>query len=151
LSKAIQLIAGQFCVLQQFGSVIDLWEGNSHNFKMINSESQDLIFLTEAAVGKVQTLIKEEDNKELKLRVYIVGGGCSGFQYGFTFTETTNDDDFIVNCGTVTVIVDAQSAQYLIGAVVDYVEGLQGARFEVRNPNAETTCGCGSSFTLKED
>lgn len=109
------------------------------------------INLTEAACAKVLSLIQGEGNPALKLRVYIIGGGCSGFQYGFTFEETVNEDDMLVQQGSVTAVVDALSAQYLMGAEVDYIENLQGSRFVVNNPNAETTCGCGSSFSLKEE
>lgn len=103
---------------------------------------------TEAAANKVKHLIADEDNPNLKLRVYITGGGCSGFQYGFTFDENVNDGDTtIVNSG-VTLVVDPMSLQYLIGGVVDYTEGLEGSRFFVNNPNATTTCGCGASFSV---
>ncbi len=103
---------------------------------------------TDAAARKVMELIMEEANPELKLRVYISGGGCSGFQYGFTFDEESDDDDIkVVNDG-VTLVVDPMSFQYLMGAEVDYTESLQGAQFVIRNPNASTTCGCGSSFSV---
>jgi iron-sulfur cluster insertion protein len=106
-----------------------------------------LIF-TDAAARKVQELIKEEDNPELMLRVFVSGGGCSGFQYGFTFDEKKEDgDSSVVNQG-VTLVVDPMSVQYLMGAEIDYKEDLQGAQFVIRNPNASTTCGCGSSFTV---
>jgi iron-sulfur cluster insertion protein len=105
-----------------------------------------LVF-TEAAANKVKSLIEEENNPNLKLRVYISGGGCSGFQYGFTFDEDINDGDTQVeNCG-VTLLVDPMSFQYLLGAEIDYREDLNGAQFVIRNPNATTTCGCGSSFS----
>ncbi len=97
---------------------------------------------------KVGELIREEDNTDLKLRVYVAGGGCSGFQYGFTFDETEEDGDTkIENCG-VTLLVDPLSVQYLAGAEIDYNEDLQGAQFVIRNPNASSTCGCGSSFSV---
>jgi iron-sulfur cluster insertion protein len=106
-----------------------------------------LVF-TDAAARKVQELINEEDNPELMLRVFVSGGGCSGFQYGFTFDEKKEDgDSSVVNQG-VTLVVDPMSVQYLMGAEIDYKEDLQGAQFVIRNPNAATTCGCGSSFTV---
>lgn len=103
---------------------------------------------TDAAANKVRTLISEEENQELKLRVYITGGGCSGFQYGFTFDEKTNEGDLIVENQGVKLVIDPMSLQYLIGGTVDYTEGLEGSRFTVNNPNASTTCGCGSSFSI---
>ena len=107
---------------------------------------QSLVF-TEAAAQKVKQLIDEEGNSALKLRVFISGGGCSGFQYGFTFDESVNEGDTTVeNCG-VTLLIDPMSFQYLVGAEIDYTEGLQGEQFVIRNPNATTTCGCGSSFS----
>ncbi len=106
-----------------------------------------LVF-TDAAANKVSELIEEEDNPELKLRVFISGGGCSGFQYGFTFDENIEDGDSQVTNQGVTLIVDPMSVQYLMGAEIDYKEDLQGAQFIIRNPNAATTCGCGSSFTV---
>ena len=102
---------------------------------------------TAAAAGKVAALIAEEGNPDLKLRVYISGGGCSGFQYGFAFEEQRNEDDLAVERDGVTLLVDPLSFQYLAGAEVDYRESLQGAQFVIRNPNAKTTCGCGSSFS----
>jgi iron-sulfur cluster insertion protein len=105
------------------------------------------VVFTDAAAIKVGELIREEQNPELKLRVYISGGGCSGFQYGFTFDEKVEDGDAeVVNQG-VTLIIDPMSAQYLMGAEIDYKEDLQGAQFIIRNPNATTTCGCGQSFS----
>ena len=106
------------------------------------------IVFTDAAANKVSELIQEEDNPELKLRVFISGGGCSGFQYGFTFDENIEDGDSQVTNQGVTLIVDPMSVQYLMGAEIDYKEDLQGAQFIIRNPNAATTCGCGSSFTV---
>lgn len=103
---------------------------------------------TPAAAKKVGGMIEEEGNSNLKLRVYIQGGGCSGFQYGFSFDEEVNEGDEVVVTDGVTLIVDPMSLQYLEGAEVDYTEGLQGAQFVVRNPNASTTCGCGSSFSV---
>ena len=104
------------------------------------------MIFTPAAAAKVRELILEEANPELKLRVYITGGGCSGFQYGFTFDEKIDEGDVTVMRDEVTLVVDPLSFQYLEGAEVDYSESLQGARFVIRNPNAATTCGCGSSF-----
>jgi len=102
---------------------------------------------THAAAAKVRQLIDEEGNAALKLRVYIQGGGCSGFQYGFEFDEAQGEDDVAVRTDGVTLLVDPLSLQYLMGAEVDYSESLHGAQFVIRNPNAKTTCGCGSSFT----
>jgi iron-sulfur cluster insertion protein len=102
---------------------------------------------TEAAAAKVRSLIEEEGNPALNLRVYITGGGCSGFQYGFEFDEQRGEDDLAVERGGVTLLVDPLSLQYLMGAEVDYTENLSGAQFVIRNPNAKTTCGCGSSFS----
>jgi len=105
------------------------------------------VVFTDAAASKVGELIQEEQNPELKLRVFVSGGGCSGFQYGFTFDENTEDGDSeVVNQG-VTLVIDPMSVQYLMGAEIDYKEDLQGAQFIIRNPNATTTCGCGQSFT----
>lgn len=106
------------------------------------------LLVTENAVGKVKTLIEEEGNPDLKLRVYVTGGGCSGFQYGFAFDEVSADDDARISKEGVTVLVDSMSYPYLVGATLDYQEGLQGARFTVVNPNASSTCGCGSSFSV---
>ena len=105
-----------------------------------------LIF-TDAAAQKVGELIREEDNPDLMLRVFVSGGGCSGFQYGFTFDEKVEDGDSSVENQGVTLVVDPMSVQYLMGAEIDYKEDLEGAQFVIRNPNASTTCGCGSSFT----
>jgi iron-sulfur cluster insertion protein len=102
---------------------------------------------TTAAAAKVRQLIEEEGNGALKLRVYIQGGGCSGFQYGFEFDEEKAEDDLAVETDGVTLLVDPLSLQYLMGAEVDYSESLHGAQFVIRNPNAKTTCGCGSSFS----
>jgi iron-sulfur cluster insertion protein len=103
---------------------------------------------TQAAAAKVRELINEEGNQALALRVYIQGGGCSGFQYGFEFDENRADDDVAVDTDQVTLLVDPLSLQYLMGSEVDYTESLQGAQFVIRNPNAKTTCGCGSSFSM---
>jgi iron-sulfur cluster insertion protein len=106
------------------------------------------VHFTQAAAAKVRELIAEEGNEALKLRVYIQGGGCSGFQYGFEFDEDQAEDDMAIDTDGVTLLVDPLSLQYLLGAEVDYAENLQGARFIIRNPNAKTTCGCGSSFDV---
>lgn len=108
---------------------------------------EDIQF-TAAAARKVMELILEEQNPALKLRVYITGGGCSGFQYGFSFDEQAADDDVQVSRDGVTLVVDPLSFQYLVGSEVDYTENLQGAQFVIRNPNAATTCGCGASFSI---
>lgn len=106
------------------------------------------IVFTDAAARKVQELVLGEGNPDLKLRVYISGGGCSGFQYGFSFDEEQAEDDIAVENDGVTLLVDPLSFQYLMGAEVDYAESLAGAQFVIRNPNASTTCGCGSSFSV---
>ena len=105
-----------------------------------------LVF-TDSAALKVKDLIEEEKNDKLKLRVFVSGGGCSGFQYGFTFDEEVQDGDTEVEKCGVTLLIDPMSYQYLVGAEIDYTEGLEGAQFVIRNPNAKTTCGCGSSFS----
>ncbi len=106
-----------------------------------------LVF-TDSAAEKVRDLVAEEGNPELKLRVFVQGGGCSGFQYGFTFDEVANEDDTAMEKNGVTLLIDAMSLQYLLGAEIDYKEDLQGAQFVIKNPNATTTCGCGSSFSV---
>ncbi len=106
------------------------------------------ITLSDSAVSKVRELVTEEENSGLKLRVFITGGGCSGFQYGFSFDEDAADDDTAIQMGDVTVVVDPMSFPYLAGSEVDYLEGLEGSRFVVNNPNATTTCGCGASFAI---
>ncbi|MFT4807150.1 MAG: iron-sulfur cluster insertion protein [Paraglaciecola sp.] len=106
------------------------------------------IEFSDAAARKVKNLVDEEENPNLKLRVYVTGGGCSGFQYGFTFDEKVNEGDTTIDKNEVTLVVDPMSLQYLVGGEVDYTEGLEGSRFLVTNPNATTTCGCGSSFTV---
>lgn len=106
-----------------------------------------LVF-TDSAAAKVKDLMLEEGNPELKLRVFVQGGGCSGFQYGFTFDEAVNDDDTVLDKDGVKLLVDPMSFQYLVGAEIDYKEDLEGAQFVIRNPNASTTCGCGSSFSV---
>lgn len=105
-----------------------------------------LVF-TDSAANKVKELILEEGNPELKLRVFVTGGGCSGFQYGFTFDEVMAEDDTIMEKNGVTLLIDPMSFQYLVGAEIDYTEGLQGSQFVIKNPNATSTCGCGSSFS----
>lgn len=105
------------------------------------------IVFTDNAANKVKELILEEGNPELKLRVFVTGGGCSGFQYGFTFEESANEDDTAMEKNGVTLLVDPMSYQYLVGAEIDYTEGLQGSQFVIKNPNAQSTCGCGSSFS----
>jgi iron-sulfur cluster insertion protein len=106
------------------------------------------VIFTDAAARKVNELIQDEDNPALKLRVFISGGGCSGFQYGFTFDEKIEDGDSRIENQGVTLVIDPMSVQYLMGAEIDYKEDLQGAQFVIRNPNASTTCGCGSSFSV---
>ena len=106
------------------------------------------ITVTEAARKKVRQLIEEEENQELKLRVFVTGGGCSGFQYGFTFDENQKENDMTVEKDGVKILIDSLSFQYLMGSEVDYTEGLQGSRFIINNPQAKTTCGCGSSFSI---
>lgn len=105
------------------------------------------INFTDSAAGKVRELIEEEGNPALKLRVFVTGGGCSGFQYGFTFDEEVNEDDTIMEKDGVMLLIDPMSYQYLVGAEIDYSEGLEGSQFVIRNPNAASTCGCGSSFS----
>jgi iron-sulfur cluster insertion protein len=106
------------------------------------------INLTARAVGKVRELVEEEENPDLKLRVYITGGGCSGFQYGFSFEDSAAEDDTVIERDGIAVLVDPMSFQYLVGSEVDYTEGLEGSRFVINNPNAATTCGCGASFSI---
>ena len=108
---------------------------------------EPLVF-TESAANKVKTLIEEEGNTELKLRVFVQGGGCSGFQYGFTFDEAVNEDDAVMEKNGVQLLIDSMSYQYLLGSEIYYKEDLEGAQFVIKNPNATTTCGCGSSFSV---
>jgi iron-sulfur cluster insertion protein len=103
---------------------------------------------SDSAANKVKELIAEEGNPDLKLRVFVTGGGCSGFQYGFTFDEVQNDDDTTMEKNGVTLLIDSMSMQYMTGAEIDYTEGLEGAQFVIRNPTAVSTCGCGSSFSV---
>ena len=115
---------------------------------VVQSHIPSPLIFTDAAATKVKNLIEEEENPALKLRVYVTGGGCSGFQYGFTFDEDLADDDTVIENMGVNLVVDPMSYQYLVGSTVDYSEGLKGAQFVINNPNATTTCGCGSSFTI---
>ena len=107
----------------------------------------DPMLFTDSAANKVKRLIEEEGNADLKLRVFVSGGGCSGFQYGFTFDEVTNEDDTVLNKNGVQLLIDPMSLQYLVGAEIDYQDGLEGAQFVIKNPGAKSTCGCGSSFS----
>jgi iron-sulfur cluster insertion protein len=111
------------------------------------TEMQDPLMFTDNAANKVKQLIEEEGNADLKLRVFVSGGGCSGFQYGFTFDEVANEDDTVMSKNGVQLLIDPMSFQYLVGAEIDYQENLEGAQFVIKNPNATTTCGCGSSFS----
>jgi len=117
-----------------------------HAMTEVTEMPAPLVF-TDAAAAKVKTLIDEEGNPELKLRVFVTGGGCSGFQYGFTFDEEVAEDDTKMEKNGVTLLIDPMSYQYLVGAEIDYQEGLEGAQFVIKNPNATSTCGCGSSFS----
>ena len=112
-----------------------------------NLEPPMPLVFTDSAVAKVADLIAEEGNPDLKLRVFVQGGGCSGFQYGFTFDEAVNEDDTLVTKDNVTLLIDSMSFQYLVGAEIDYKEDINGSQFVIKNPNAQTTCGCGSSFS----
>jgi len=112
------------------------------------SEAAEDIVFTNNAAKRVKQLIADEGNDDLKLRVFITGGGCSGFQYGFTFDENSQEGDLVVDNDGVTLVIDPMSFQYLVGAEVDYKEDLSGAQFVINNPNATTTCGCGSSFSV---
>lgn len=111
------------------------------------TEAPSPLIFTDSAAKKVKELIDEEGTPGLKLRVFVTGGGCSGFQYGFTFDEAVNEDDTTIEKGGVTLLVDSMSFQYLVGAEIDYKESLEGAQFVIKNPNAVSTCGCGSSFS----
>ncbi len=110
--------------------------------------SEESITFTDSCCKKVQELIEEEETPELNLRVFVTGGGCSGFQYGFSFDDVINDDDFTIEKNGLTFLIDPMSYQYLVGAEIDYTESLHGSQFVIRNPNATTTCGCGSSFSV---
>jgi len=133
-------------IIQSLCKMVDIM--NQSDITTIGNERipPSLVF-TDSAANKVSELIKEENNDGLKLRVFISGGGCSGFQYGFTFDENIEEGDSQIQNLGVTLLVDPMSIQYLMGAEIDYKEDLQGAQFVIRNPNATTTCGCGSSFT----
>ncbi|MEY3202631.1 MAG: putative iron-sulfur cluster insertion protein ErpA [Pseudomonadota bacterium] len=111
-------------------------------------DMSSMLVFTDSAARKVKELIEEEGNPDLKLRVFVSGGGCSGFQYGFTFDEITNEDDTAIEKNGVSLLIDPMSFQYLTGAEIDYTEGLEGAQFVIKNPNATSTCGCGSSFSV---
>ena len=138
LDKFLNGLVGYWIIRPQIN------RGELHNMTEI---SVPLTF-TDAAAQKVKSLITEEENPALKLRVYITGGGCSGFQYGFTFDEKVNEGDLTVENAGVQLVIDPMSLQYLIGGTIDYTEGLEGSRFVVNNPNASSTCGCGSSFSI---
>ena len=112
------------------------------------TETQDPLIFTDNAANKVKQLIEEEGNSDLKLRVFVSGGGCSGFQYGFTFDEVANEDDTVMTKNGVQLLIDPMSFQYLAGAEIDYQESLEGSQFVIKNPSATTTCGCGSSFSV---
>lgn len=114
----------------------------------VTTEMPSPLMFSDSAATKVKELIKEENNPALMLRVFVSGGGCSGFQYGFTFDEAVNDGDTKIVNGDVTLLVDPMSFQYLAGAEIDYQEGLEGAQFVIKNPQAKSTCGCGSSFSV---
>lgn len=106
------------------------------------------ITITESAITKIADLLAEENNPKLCLRTFVQGGGCSGFQYGFTFDEEQNEDDFVIEKGGVKILIDSMSYQYLVGAEINYNEDIMGSSFSIKNPNAQTTCGCGSSFSV---
>jgi len=133
------ILSGRLTALPQFLETI---------FMNAMTETQDPLIFTDSAANKVKQLIDEEGNAELKLRVFVSGGGCSGFQYGFTFDEVMNEDDTVMSKNGVQLLIDPMSFQYLMGAEIDYQEGLEGAQFVIKNPNATTTCGCGSSFSV---
>jgi len=115
---------------------------------VVQQQAPTPLFFSDSAVAKVRELIEEEGNPDLKLRVFVTGGGCSGFQYGFSFDENQEEDDTAIERDGVTLLVDSMSYQYLVGATIEYQEGLQGSQFVVQNPNAKSTCGCGSSFSI---
>jgi iron-sulfur cluster insertion protein len=114
----------------------------------METQTQQLVEMAPGAINKVKELLAEENNPNLKLRMFVSGGGCSGMQYGFTFEEESNEDDWILEFDGVTLLVDSMSSQYVQGATVDYTESLQGSQFSIKNPNAQTSCGCGSSFSV---
>lgn len=115
---------------------------------VVQQQMASPLFFSDSAVAKVRELVEEEENPELKLRVFVTGGGCSGFQYGFSFDENQEEDDTVIERDGIKLLVDSMSYQYLVGATVVYQEGLQGSQFVVQNPNASSTCGCGSSFSI---
>ena len=115
---------------------------------VVQHSANSPLFLSDSAVSKVHELVKEKGNEGLKLRVFVTGGGCSGFQYGFSFDESQDDEDAVIEKDGISLLIDPMSYQYLVGAVVDYQESLMGSQFLVQNPNAKSTCGCGSSFTI---
>ncbi len=123
-------------------------EASQTNSDITSEDQESPVIFTDSAASKVKQLIEEEGNDALKLRVFISGGGCSGFQYGFTFDESINDGDTTVENIGVSLLVDPMSMQYLVGAEIDYKTGIEGEHFIIRNPNATTTCGCGSSFSV---
>ena len=118
---------------------------NDYNIEEV-LEQPKLVTMAPGAVAKIKELIAEENNPNLKLRMFVSGGGCSGMQYGFTFEEEVNEDDFNLEFDGISLLIDSMSSQYLQGAEVDYTESLQGSSFSIKNPQAQTTCGCGSSF-----
>jgi len=109
-----------------------------------------MLTITESAANKIKEVCAEEGNPELKLRMFVQGGGCSGFQYGFTLDEMQEEDDFIIENYGIKVLVDSMSAQYMGGAIVDYIEDISGSQFTIKNPNVQSTCGCGSSFSMPD-
>lgn len=115
---------------------------------VVQQQAAAPLFFSDSAVSKVRELVEEEENSDLRLRVFVTGGGCSGFQYGFSFDESQDEEDTIIERDGAILLVDPMSYQYLVGATIDYQEGLQGSQFVVQNPNASSTCGCGSSFTI---
>ena len=121
---------------------------NSNNKLSVNKQSP--VVFTDKAAQRVLSLIKESENPDLKFRAYITGGGCSGFQYGFTFDETQNEDDIRIENGEAVLLIDSMSFQYLVSSEIDYVTDVDGEYFLINNPNAKTTCGCGSSFSMDE-
>src|SRR5215216_1566618 len=119
-----------------------------YQMNAVTEQMPEPLVFSDSAANKVKELIDEEGNNDLKLRVFVTGGGCSGFQYGFTFDEVKNEDDTVMEKNGVQLLIDPMSYQYLVGAEIDYSEGLEGAQFVIKNPNAQTTCGCGSSFSV---
>jgi iron-sulfur cluster insertion protein len=140
--RAALTSAGGQCIIRKRPS-----GPNPTEEKQMSTDVEEFLVFTDSAAGKVRELIEEEGNPALKLRVFVSGGGCSGFQYGFTFDEEINEDDTQLEKNGVTLLVDSMSYQYLVGAEIDYTEGLEGSQFVIRNPNATNTCGCGSSFS----